>query len=105
VCATETTLSPAAIVSSYHYHYKILTVSNYDIIRCHLESGLPHLNASMLPDYHLAFNALIPSSRCVFGVIVCANAEGPKSALANIDSANTAERRTLALNIVFFIIS
>jgi hypothetical protein len=27
-----------------------------------------------------------------------------KSALASADSANTAERRTLALNIVFFII-
>jgi hypothetical protein len=46
----------------------------------------------------------MPSSKCIFGVIPCANAGAVKSALTSTDSANIPERSRLALNIVFFII-
>jgi hypothetical protein len=49
-------------------------------------------------------NTTLEECYVILGVIVCANAEGPKSALANTDSANTAERRTLALVSKFYLL-
>jgi hypothetical protein len=52
------------------------------------------------------FNTWIHSSKYIFGVIVCANADGVplKSALTSIENPNTTESRRLTHNMAFLLI-